>query len=65
LGKSAFIRREVFLNECAAGRSERATPAYFRLTFEIIAFTLILLELRRVEEFNQGELPKQPDILSY
>jgi hypothetical protein len=33
--------REVVLNECAGRRPERATPAYFRPTVEIIAFTLI------------------------
>jgi hypothetical protein len=47
IGKSALIRREVFLNECADGRTEPATPVYFRLTLGIIAFRLILLELRR------------------
>jgi hypothetical protein len=55
LGKSAFIRREVFLNECAAGRSERATPAYFRLTSKTIALTLILKELFRIDELNRGK----------
>jgi hypothetical protein len=43
--KQPSNHREVLLIECAGGRCERATPAYFRLTSETTAFRLILNEL--------------------
>jgi hypothetical protein len=55
----------VLLNECAGGRPERATPAYFRLTSKTIAFTLILKELFRIDELNRGMgIPAKPNAKS-
>jgi hypothetical protein len=63
--KRPFNPREVLLNECTGGRPERATPAYFRPTSAIIAFTLILNGLSRIDELYRAGASKTTDRLSY